>query len=312
MVTKAVTRQRRKLSFSRKAIVAGALLLGLAFTLSATVNFVDRDGLTQITGAVRAVERKTYWEDVVLYMRVEGAEGRFKYESGNPGFAAFEAAVAAGTPVRLLVDTTSLELSHPAAIYEAEVAGELLIGFGETSQIHNQQVWIVMLLGPVFWFLGIWIWHMATRPLPTPEEAAAYQVRLEQLAERHWLLFLVVHVVTTIRQWGEQIPKVGDLFTAFLFFWILPLFMVFVYVTAQTFRRFVAAFCLSYWIALAVLSIAALTVPGFPGGEEYPALGATGSRLFHAYLLLNIAYGGSMWLWGTLMDEPDAEARAAA
>ena len=305
-------RQRRKLPFSRKLIVAGALLLGLVFTLSAMASFVDRESLTEISGAVRVVERKTYWEDVVLYLRVEGATGRFKYESGSPNFAALEASLEAGIPVRLLVDTGSLEMDYPAAIYEAEIDGELLIDFDETSQLHNRQTWLVMLLGPVFWFLGIWIWHMATRPLPSYEAAAAHQARLEQLAETHWVLFMVVHVVATIRQWGEQIPKVGDLFTVFLFFWILPLYMVFVYVTAQSFRRFVAVFCFSYWIALAVLSMAALIVPGFPGGEEFPALGATGSRLFHTYLLLNLAYGGAMWLWGTLMDEPEPDVGAAA
>jgi hypothetical protein len=33
-----------------------------------------------------------------------------------------------------------------------------------------------------------------------------------------------------------------------------------------------------------------------------------GSRLVNGYILLNLAYGGAMWLWGTLMWEPEAAA----
>lgn len=305
MATITPSNQRRKLSFSRRLLVAAAFLLGLVFFLSAWANFMDRDDLTEIAGAVRDIERKSYWEDVVLYVRVQGARGRFKYEADSPGFADFESALSAGSPVRLWIETASLELDHPAPIFEAEVDGKLLIHFDHTTEIHNRETWYVMLAGPVFWFLGFWIWHRATRRLPTREETAAYEARLEQIAQKHWLLFFVVHVVNSARKWGEEIPKIGGLFTAFLFFWILPLYMIFIYVTAQSYRVLVAIFCFSYWILLVALSIAAVTVPDFPGAEEYPQLGSTGSRLTNAYILLNLAYGGAMWVWGTLMVEPD-------
>lgn len=298
-------RQRRKLKFKQRLIVGGTLFLGLVFILSALASFVDRADLTEVIGPIHSVERKSYWEDVVLYVRVTGAAGRFKYEHDQPKFADFDAGLSEGLPVRLLVETSALDLDHPAPIFAAEFDGEPVILFEETSRAHNREVWLVMLLGPIFWFLGIWIWHRATRPLPTPEETAAYEARLTVIAEQRPYLFLTVHVVNTIRGWGEEIPKLGDLFTVFLFFWILPLYMVFVYVTAQSYRRFVAIFCCSYWAALVILSIAAVTVPDFPGGEEYPFLGSIGSRLFHTYLLLNLSYGGAMWLWGTLMYEPE-------
>jgi len=297
--------ERRKLSFSRCLLVAAAFLLGLMFFLSAWANFIDRDDLMEVAGAVRDIERKSYWEDVVLYVTVQGARGRFKYEADSPGFAEFESALSAGTPVRLWVETASLELGNPAPIFEAEVNGTLLVRFDQTEPIHNRETWFVMLAGPVLWFLAFWIWHRATRRLPTREETAAYEARLEQIAQKHWLLFLVVQFVTLIRKWGEEIPKFGGLFTAFLFFWILPLYMIFIYVTAQSYRALVSIFCFSYWILLVALFLAAVTVPDFPGAEEYPDLGSTGSRLTNAYILLNLAYGGAMWVWGTLMVEPD-------
>ncbi len=52
--------------------------------------------------------------------------------------------------------------------------------------------------------------------------------------------------------------------------------------------------------------IAAIILPSFPGGEEYPMLGQTGSKLFSGYLILNIAYGGAIWIWGTLMYEEES------
>ena len=300
-----VNPSRRKLSVRHRLLVAGAVFVGLLFTLSAMVNFVERDDLTEVAGPVRHIERKKYWEDVVLYLQIEGVSGRFKYEADDPGFVEFEAALVEGISARLLVDTASLEMDHPAAIFEAEVADELLIRFDETSRSHNQETWYVLLMGPVFCFLGGWIWHRATRPLPSPEQAAAYEARILQIAEKHWVLFSVVYVVNTIRKWGEEIPKFGDLFTALLFFWILPLYLIFVYVTAQSYRAFVAVFCFSYWILLAGLLMAAVVMPEFPGGEEYSDLGETGSRLTNAYILLNLAYGGAMWLWGTLTYEPE-------
>lgn len=305
MSTTPARARRRKLSWRRRLLVAGALLLGFAFVLSALANFIGRDDLTEVSGPVREIERKTFWEDVVLYVRVEGARGRFKYEAGRPGFDDFQAAIAEGTPVKLWVETDSLDFGDPATIFGAEVNGQRLIRFDATAPLHNRETWYVLLAGPVFWFLGFWIWHRATRRLPTPEEIAAHQKQIEQLAEKNWLLFLAVYVVDTVRQWGEKIPKLGDLFTALLFFWILPLYMVFIYVTAQSHRVVVAIFCFSYWILLSALSIAALTMPSFPGAREYPELGETGSRLMNAYIVLNIVYGGAIWLWGTLTYEPE-------
>ncbi|MCA9042174.1 MAG: hypothetical protein KDA65_17610 [Planctomycetaceae bacterium] len=58
---------------------------------------------------------------------------------------------------------------------------------------------------------------------------------------------------------------------------------------------------------MAGLSVAALLVPGYPGGDEYPYLGPTGSKLFLTYLMLNLAYGGAMWIWGTLMYEEEEQ-----
>lgn len=305
MAATTAKRQRRKLSFSRRLLVGGALVLGCAMVLAACANFISRDDLTEVDGPVSHVERKQYWEDTLLYLRVQGTHGRFKYEDGAPGFADFEAAVAEGTPVRLWVETAALDLGHPAPIYEAEVDGKRLIEFDQTKAIHNRDTFFVMLLGAAFWFIGFWICHRATRPLPQAEEVAAYEARLAEIAERHWLLFAVVHVVTKLRQWGEQVPKFGDLAVAFFFFWILPLYMVFVYVTAQSYRKLVAVFCVSYWTLLVALPIAALTIPDFPGASEYPELGATASRIANGYILLNLAYGGALWLWGTLMSEPE-------
>ena len=299
---------RRRLSLVRRILVTGALLLGVAIVLAACANFIDRDDLTEVAGPVLQIERKSYWEDVVLYVRVAGAPGRFKSEAGRPGFAEFEAAVAEGTPVRLLVDSASLATGNPAAIYEAAVDGKPLIRFEETGRLHNRETWYVMLLGVVFGLLGVWIWHRATRPLPTPEERADYEKRLEAIAEKNPVLFLVVHVVNTTRQWGEKIPKLGDLVTVFLFFWILPLYMVFIYVTAESYRALVAVFCSSYWILLVALPVAAIAVPNFPGGGEYPLLGEMGSRIFSGYLVLNLAYGVAVWVWGTLVDEPEPPA----
>ena len=307
MLTTPPKRARRALSIWRRMLVAATFLLGSLMMLAACANFIERDSLTEISGRVAQVERKQYWEDVVLYLRVEGAQGRFKYERGWPGFDEFESALAKGVPVRLRVDTSSLDMGHPATIYEAEVDGSSPVRFDETQARHNRQTAYVMLLGPIFWFLAFWIWHRATRPLPTAEETAAYQARLEQIAERHWLLFLIVHGVHTVRQWGEKIPKLGGVFTAFLFFWILPLHMAFIYVTAQSYRRIVGLFCISYGILLFALPIAAAAIPGFPGADEYPQLGPIGSRLLNAYILLNIAYGGMIWLWGTLTYESESE-----
>ena len=312
MATGATQTGRRRLPLSRRLLVAGAFLRGLLFMLSAMVNFVDRGDLTEVQGPVRTIEPKRYWEETVLYVQLENVPGRFKYESEDPGFAEFEAALFKGTPARLWVETASLELEQPAAVFAAEIDGRPVVRFDETQSLHNRETWLVFLAGPVFWFLGIWIWHRATRRLPTAEELAARSARIERLAEKHTFLFPAVHVVTKVRQWGEEIPKVGDLFTAFLFFWILPLYMVFVYVTAQSYRGFVAVFCYSYWGLLVVLPVAALAVRDFPGADAYPALGPALSRVTSAYILLNIAYGGAMWLWGTLMDEPDAPAESTA
>jgi hypothetical protein len=224
----------------------------------------------------------------------------------SPGFDDFYAAIETGGAARLWVDTASLELDQPAAIFRAEVAGTPYIRFDQTIPMHNREAGYVMLLGPVFCFLGYWIWDRATRPLPTAKEMAAWAARIEQLAQKHPLLFAAVNVVCTIRRWGESIPRFGDLFTAFLFFWILPLYMVFIHVTAQSYRWVVAMFCVSYWVSLIALAIAAFAMPEFPGGNEYPALGSTMSRLFNAYILLNITYGGVIWLWGTLTYESES------
>ncbi len=299
--------QRRVLTRSRRLLVVGSLLLGLLFVFAAVANFIDHDDLTEIVGEVHSLEHRSYWGDEVLYLRIEGAQGRFKIEHSTPGFAEMDAALSKGTAVRLWVDPTSLELDQPASIYQAEVDGRPLLSIDQTGAAHNRETWYVMLLGPLFWLLGFWIWHRATRPLASPEQQAAHQQRLGQLAERHWLLFLVVYAVSKVRQWGEEIPKFGDLFTVFLFFWILPLYIAFIFVTAQSYRTLVAIFCLTYAMLLFTLPIAALTMPNFPGANEYPNLGVIGSRLLNAYILLNLAYGGAMWVWGTLMVEPDAE-----
>ena len=129
---------------------------------------------------------------------------------------------------------------------------------------------------------------------------------MEQIAQKHPLLFTAVNSVCTIRQWGENIPRVGDLFTAFLFFWILPLYMVFIYVTALSYPWIVAIFCVSYAISPTGLVIAAVTTSTFPGANQYPALGGTTSRLLNAYIILNITYGGVIWLWGTLTYESES------
>lgn len=114
--------------------------------------------------------------------------------------------------------------------------------------------------------------------------------------------------MTVIRGWGESIPKLGDLITVFLFFWILPLYMLFIYVIAQSYRWFITFFCFSYWFLLVSLMVAAVVLPEFPGADEFPFLGPIGSKLFHTYLILNIAYGGAIWIWGTLMYEPEPTA----
>ncbi|MEZ6044684.1 MAG: hypothetical protein R3C11_03690 [Planctomycetaceae bacterium] len=103
-------------------------------------------------------------------------------------------------------------------------------------------------MGGGFPFLAFWIWHRSTRPLPQKAEVAAYNKYLEQQAEQHPYLFTSVYVVNTIREKGESIPKLGDLFTAFLFFWILPLYMLFIYATAYHYRRLQRLFCISYWL----------------------------------------------------------------
>ena len=299
-------RVRRRMNTSRWLLAGGSFVLGLLFLVAGRASIVSRDDVTEVSGTIRHTELKKYWEDAVLYVAIEGTDGRFKVEAGSPGFEGFHDAAKSGASAQLWVDTTSLELEQPAAIFRADVAGTQYIRFEQTIPLHNREAGYVMLLGPVCCFLGYWIWDRATRPLPTAEDTAAWTARIEQLAQKHPLLFTVVNLVCTVRQWGESIPKVGDLFTAFLFFWILPLYMVFIFITAQSYRWIVAMFCISYWISLIALTIAAVTVPTFPGANEYPALGSTMSRLFNAYILLNITYGGVIWLWGTLTYESHA------
>ncbi|MCP4508791.1 MAG: hypothetical protein GY826_20660 [Fuerstiella sp.] len=305
MVSTPAAPLRRKMSTSQWRLAGCSFLFGLLFLVVGRAKIVSRDDVTEVAGPVRHLELKKYWEDTVLYVSIEGREGRFKTEADSPGFAKFHSAVRSGISVRLWIDTSSLELEQPAAIFRAEVAGTQYIDFDETVLSHNRQAGCVMLLGPVFCFLGYWIWDRATRPLPTAEDTAAWTRRIDQIAQKRPWLFAAVNIVCTVRQWGENIPKVGDLFTAFLFFWILPLYMVFIYVTAPSHRWIVAVFCGSYGVSLAALTVAAVAVPNFPGGNEYPALASTMSRLFNAYILLNITYGGVIWLWGTLTHEPE-------
>lgn len=297
------SRARRRMNISRWMLAGSSFLLGLLFLVAGRASIVSRDDVTEVSGTIRHTELKNYWEDAVLYVAIEGAAGRFKMGAGSPGFKGFHDAAKSGASAQLWVDTTSLELKQPAVIFRADVAGIRYVSFEQTIPLHNREAGYVMLLGPVFCFLGYWIWDRATRRSPTADDAVAWNARIEQIAQKHPLLFTAVNIVCTVRQWGESIPEVGDLFTAFLLFWILPLYMVFIYVTAQSYRWIVAMFCISYWISLIALMIAAITVPTFPGADEYPALGGTMSRLFNAYILLNITCGGVIWLWGTLTYE---------
>ncbi len=300
------TQLRRKLPLMQKLLVAAAILFGLFALLAGLAGGVEREDLTKVSGLIHKVEPVKYWDDVVLYVEVAGTSGRFKYEKGYPGYDAFEAAAMKGVPVELWVETFALETKNqPAPIFEAIVDGTTLIHLESTQAAKNDDNMIVIALGVAFILLGFWIWHRATRPLPTQEETDAYEARLLEIAEKHPRLFAVMNIVTTIREWGESIPKLGDLFTAFLFFWILPLYMLFICVTAQSYRWFITFFCFSYWFLLVSLMVAAVALPDFPGADEFPILGPVGSKLFHTYLILNIAYGGAIWIWGTLMYEPE-------
>ncbi|MEZ6044685.1 MAG: hypothetical protein R3C11_03695 [Planctomycetaceae bacterium] len=51
--------------------------------------------------------------------------------------------------------------------------------------------------------------------------------------------------------------------------------------------------------------MAAVTIADFPGGDEYPVLGETGSKVFFSYLVLNIVYGCILWVVGTLFLEEE-------
>ncbi len=298
---------RRKLKFTRKLIILGAFAFGFLTTIASLGSFIEQEDLIEISGEVIEIEEVKYWEDFILYLRVEGASGRFKYEKGNPGYDDFKSRINKGVPVHLWVESIDNIDRQPARIFAADVNGERIVRFEETQPVHNQESFYIMLMGGGFCLLGLWIWHRSTRPLPTSEESDAYEKYLIQRAEQHPHLFIVVHIITKIRGWGESIPQIGDLFTAFLFFWILPLYMLFIYVTAYSYHKLVSLFCFSYWVVLVGLIIGVCAFPDFPGGNEYPALGQMGSKLFSAYLILNIAYGGAIWIWGTLMYEEESD-----
>lgn len=170
--------KRRKLPLMRKLLVALVVLFGLIALLAGLASGIERDDLTHVEGKLFSFDRRTYWDDEVLYLRVEGAKGRFKIESGDPGYDAFEQVIVKNVDVELWVETSALEVDYPAPIFEAVVDGTTLIQLKETQAAKNDDNLIVIVLGVAFIMLGFWIWHRATRPLPTQEETDAYEARL--------------------------------------------------------------------------------------------------------------------------------------
>lgn len=305
------TVNRRKPGLRQWLLSVGIFLLGVMILFAGRAAFISRDDLSEVAGRVREVQQRHYWEDRILYVTLEGTTGRFKIEDDWPGYSRFLATVEKGSSVRMWVDNAARDLDQPAVIFHADVGDEAIVQYSETSAVHNTEACYVMLLGPIFCFAGFWIWVSATRRIPGSEEVQLRQAETQRLRQKHSRLFAVVEIVDAVRRWGEEIPKFGDLFTAFLFFWIFPLYLVFLKRTATTWKRVVAAFCNSYWVLLICLSVATFVVADFPGGDEYPALGPPLSRLFNVYLLMNLAYGAAIWIAGMMM-HGDEESQNAA
>jgi hypothetical protein len=290
----------------RRALIGVCFLLGFATFIGAWFGDVSRDDLTKIHGTVRLVENKLYSDERLVYFQVTGNSAKYKYSETYPGFDRFQESLRVGAPIRVLADRSSIEMNQPAAIYEAEVGDRTLVRFDETQPIQAQDKWYVMIFSGCCLLAAVWLWRQAKLADAPPSEVVTAEEEeiAEQIAERHGLLIAVVSVVVAIGMCCRKIPKFGKLAVAFFYFWIMPLYVVYLYAVARTRRLLVSAYCFSYWLLLVGLFVAAVVAPDFPGAEEYPELGAVGSRLTNVYILLNLAYGAALFMW-VLIWEPD-------